>query len=307
MDFREITNRVEDILNLNSELWSNDYDRYATGILNNTYNIVQESNIINRFDWRNLHLYTNVNDAMGNRRISVRFFGQEVATIQNNKISTIDKNNTRYFFNSPALNEILNTENDGINTFIEYFNKFTNYNPEYQQQHLHSEEHIIESILLKDFPNLSNNHMQPIKLFDKYFFQMPSAINTNGEYGGNGNIDILAKVDNKLCVFEIKREPHTIETIRSGALKQGAGYAVFLSHLLKSKSGKNWWKIFGFDTPIPDKLEILVCSVAPDSQMSGELFTHTIPINNADTLKLHQIYFNFDGNDKINISRQNIF
>ena len=66
-----------------------------------------------------------------------------------------------------------------------------------------------------------------------------------------------------MCVIELKKDALDSEQQAHIIRGQGLGYAVFLRELLRSESGQEWYKIFGYSGNIPDKLTIDVCIAAP--------------------------------------------
>jgi hypothetical protein len=114
----------------------------------------------------------------------------------------------------------------------------------------------------------------------------------------DGNIDILARrrcSDGKvrLSVWELKK-PKTF----AKAIDQVYIYAIGLIKLLRSSSGQKWFKIFGFNGPIPKRLEIeAVVLVSADQQKKMEstfnLFRESNPFSlNGDTIKFSAAYYN---------------
>lgn len=139
-----------------------------------------------------------------------------------------------------------------------------------------SPEHQIESMLLNEFSKAGRGqgkrlcHIQPVKL-NGYFFQMPSAINASKEpptysIGNRASIDIMARVQMKegsrrshLVLFEVKDQNNASEPPEK-VLRQVVAYTTFIGRLLQSQSGAQWWKLFGYNTPIPSKI-LLIASV----------------------------------------------
>lgn len=132
-------------------------------------------------------------------------------------------------------------------------------------------EHLIESFLLKEFSKRSSKdkklcNIQPV-VFGGKFFQLKTPLRAskhdedpkialtakkNGVLGGG--IDILARVKHsdgqtRLAVIELKDENKPGES-QLKTMKQAMTYATFIAKLLRSESGSNWFRIFGFSKPL---------------------------------------------------------
>jgi len=127
-----------------------------------------------------------------------------------------------------------------------------------------SQEHRIESEMLKEFSKRTRKedkklcNIQPVRLGGK-FFQLTTPLKgsthiptisltpqRNGATGGG--IDILARVkhsarDSRLAIIELKDENRKDES-QEVAMYQALIYATFIAGLLRSKSGKYWRYIF---------------------------------------------------------------
>jgi hypothetical protein len=121
----------------------------------------------------------------------------------------------------------------------------------------------------------------------------PKNIKYSGPWGGG--IDILAKygVEKDLCIIELKsiasETPHKV-------LKQGIAYATFIRELLRSESGKLWWKLFGYNE-LPKKLTLYVAGFIPSSKHNKDTFKDMELDIDGDTLKLHYLYFTEKDNE----------
>jgi len=126
-------------------------------------------------------------------------------------------------------------------------------------------EHRIESKFLVEMCRgtgkfgLDSLRIQPVLIADKFPLQMPLPIsaNTGLPKVGNGYIDILARHRLKnnrtrLSVWELKK-PGAYQH----ATSQAYIYSVVLLKVLRySKRATEWFKLFGFNSPIPSSLEI---------------------------------------------------
>ncbi len=83
----------------------------------------------------------------------------------------------------------------------------------------------------------------------------------------------------------VSKEPPT------KAILQALAYATFIRDLLKSGSGEQWWKLFGFNRKRPDRLDLGVACVMPsipddDTSFGGMKFNAE-----KDIFSLHYLYF----------------
>ncbi len=143
--------------------------------------------------------------------------------------------------------------------------------------------------------------IQPVTI-ESFPFQMPLPISASSgkPVYSDGKIDILARRrcgDGKvrLSVWELKK-PQTF----SKALDQVYIYSVVLLQLLRSSSGNRWYKIFGFNRPLPAKLEIeAVVVITPEPKQKEKLHNqlpkfianNPMQIDN-DLIKLSAAYYN---------------
>ena len=109
-----------------------------------------------------------------------------------------------------------------------------------------------------------------------------------------GGIDIISRIGKggatKLCIMELKDENKPSEP-PSKVILQGLAYAVFILELLRSDSGAEWWKIFGFSGKLPVYLELYVTCVMPSIEKNETFFGGTIINNGKDSFNLNYIYF----------------
>ena len=118
-------------------------------------------------------------------------------------------------------------------------------------------------------------NIQPVKLAGIARFQMPTPLSAAkikevkfiGPAGGG--IDIISRIGagsaTKLCIMELKDENKPDEP-PAKVILQGLAYAVFIKELLRSESGAEWWKIFGFSGKLPEQLELYVICVMPSKK-----------------------------------------
>ena len=120
-----------------------------------------------------------------------------------------------------------------------------------------------------------------------------------------GGIDILARVGTggratNLCIMELKDE-NTKKEPPLVALKQAVIYATFIRELIRSDSGQDWWKLFGFGGKVPRKLVLYAACVMPSNQNNDTSFKGMELDIIGDTIKLHYLYFTELNNKIISI------
>lgn len=179
-----------------------------------------------------------------------------------------------------------------------------------------SEEHQVESMLLKDFSKKSSKtkyfrNIQPVMLA-KQRFPMPTSIKAHlakdgklafaGHFGGG--IDIFTRFGNGkgtyLSVIELK-DQSDIKEPPEKAIKQAISYATFIRELLRNEktNAETWWKIFGFkEGTLPEKLKInAVIAMPKDEKNRIDFGEKRLSFSNppgADMIELHYWYFDKD-------------
>lgn len=223
----------------------------------------------------NLNLYTCISEIKQDKGFCLRYKGQSVAYLkEKNSVLTLlsnknlDKNNKDYFGWTDSLNCAWDSPE------ATKFRKHFSGNVE-KKGHV---EHLYESLLIEEFAKKSSKdkelcNIQPVRIYNQFAFQMTTTLSGSGktikmsQTARAGGIDILARVkhgaNTNLCVIELKKDALNSEQQAHIIRGQGLGYAVFLRELLRSESGQEWYKIFGYSGNIPDKLTIDVCIAAP--------------------------------------------
>ena len=275
-DLQQIADTIRNWL-MENDNWNKQFAKYADKIDQqepNITNIIQKvKKSIDKIP--NLNLYASISGVTNNNSIDLRYKGQSIAYLKNkNKIITLyttkeqTKTNKTYLNWSKKLDCAWNSP-DSAN-FINYFSL----NIEKKGQ----VEHRFESMLIEEFSKQVSKdkklcNIQPVKLYRELAFQMPTVLSASGKTinlsksARAGGIDILARVKQgaktNLCVIELKKDfikkEHDAHIIRG----QGLAYAVFLRELLRSNSGKDWYKIFGYAGELPNSLAIEVCIAVP--------------------------------------------
>jgi hypothetical protein len=307
MDYQETVNAVNDLLTSNGE-WEERYAGYTKKISKNKNSY--EADRKKFHEWLPLYVYTNVGKLLvGTHEYDLRFFGQSVATIKVSGkevlISTEgkEKSNLKYFRIENKLND-----RDWIGTEAKEFRKAFK---ECKDSEAKSPEHHVENALLAEFRKRDKKrkklcNIQPVRL-SGMFFQMPTPLTASSkdikyatQYGGG--IDILSRVkhlDNKtnLCVMEVKDENIGVEP-PTKAMEQAVAYATFIARLLRSKSGNEWYKLFGFSGNVPEQLTIDVAVVMPANDIRNDNFEEEkLEVCKNTKLKLYALYFKKDPKD----------
>jgi len=220
--------------------------------------------------WTSLGAYVSVTKAgyRAKALFSLRFFGQEVAhLIVKNKdvylqLKRHKVKNDKWFKLSLAdgVYPWKGKEAQLLRTHFKQLTSSTKSMPKVK-----SPEHRIESKFLVEMCKgagkfgLDSLRIEPVLIDKKFPFQMPLPIsaNTGLPKDENGFIDILARhrlKNNKtrLSVWELKK-PDAYQH----AASQVYIYSVVLLKMLRySKRADEWYKLFGFNSPIPASLEI---------------------------------------------------
>jgi hypothetical protein len=220
--------------------------------------------------WEPLRVYVSVTKAKSNSRVlfSLRFFGQEVAElfVEDGKVTLrLEKRHSeknRKYFGCTLKEGDYNWNDKEAKDFRSYFKKLASHEkgiPEVKMC-----EHRIESKFIQEMlkPSgkfgLSDLKIRPVTIGGcPLQFPVPISASTGRPEKSKGNIDILARhqdKDNKtrLSVWELKK-PNTY----NHAASQAYIYALTLLQVLRhTKNASKWYKIFGYKSLIPKKLEI---------------------------------------------------
>lgn len=310
--FDQAIKEAKDLLDSKRE-WVERYKRYSERIIRNTKNIRNKKNQFNQ--WTPLYLYMNVGSAQkaaNNATFNLRYRGQNVADLEVGGTITIktkkyDNENERDFGCKIKLNNEWKSKE--ATEFRKHFKKYPLRSK--TKENKGNEEHRIESMFLTELSETAGklkhdklHWIQPVKMASTARFQMPTPFSASRKlaYAGKngGGIDILARVGNgphtNLCVMEVKDEYSSNEPPQK-ALAQGLKYATFIRELLRSTSGEDWWKIFGFTGKMPKNLSIHVACVMPfDKNGESEKIAYDSLHLENDTFKLEYIYFKEENN-----------
>lgn len=225
-------------------------------------------------EWSPLRVYTSWTDS-SKLEFSLRFKGQKVAVLKkgaDGKMflkfdSKLKKTNQKCF--DFEINETGTTtwewQASEAKEFREHFKRIFTKIGEYKHvksTKKTSETHV-ESLIIEEMIKTSSSDkfagslrgLQPV-LFAKAPFQFPVPFSASGGDVtlGNGNIDVLARVNqSRLAVWELKRPK---ENLSCNAHIQAYSYALSLLKMLRSPHGKEWYKILGYSGSLPDSITI---------------------------------------------------
>ncbi|MBR5434770.1 MAG: hypothetical protein IK117_10095 [Bacteroidales bacterium] len=331
MTNKEIVERTSQLLTTNVS-WKSIYERYANQIIKNEANYKANKK---KFQVKKpLTAYSTIGKVKSDSKTclyDLRFAGQSVGTISvkndNVEFTVSDKEanyskNKLNFEDSKAFKKVAWKTDKDAQSFRRFFYGLENSNT----LKVKSQEHRLENLFLQEFSkklraqNKLLCNIQPVRLGD-LFFQLttplkasshqPTISLTKSENGANGGgIDILARTGNatndvRLTIFELKDDNNPSEP-QKDVMLQAMTYATFIAHLLRSESGKKWWKIFGFSVKgamegpidISQHIDLNVVSLMPSGDtQEGELTTIELPELN---ISLHPFTLYFDIDSKGN-------
>lgn len=321
---QDFVNCTTAILRDNPE-WEKIYERYAASIIVKSESYKDNSR---KFQVNKpITVYSTIGKVMNGSYIfyyDLRYAGQSIAHIEVDREECvklyISEKQAIYasdefgFKDSKKLDGVdWKTDKDAIN-----FRKFYYSQDNIKGIPIKSEEHRIENWILCEFAKrLRSEHkllcnIQPVRLGGK-FFQLTTPLKasthepeislTKERNGANGGgIDILARAVHKdgnshLAIIELKDENKESES-QQDAMFQALTYATFIAHLLRSRSGTEWWKIFNFSKKVPqdETIELDVVTLMPEGK-STEGCLDSIDIDHLNVrLNLYSLYYATDTN-----------
>ena len=257
----------------NNTVWREIYRRYAEQIIKNKKKYGENARLFQPKE--PLLSYSSIGKVSNEGQTTaydLRFAGQSVGLIEVNKDwdckvkLTVTERQAKYAKEHFGFKNSNNFERKSWREDREAieFRKFYMDNKSTQDIAIKSQEHRIESELLKEFNKTLRKqnkllcNIQPVKLGGKFFqlttplkgsTHVPTISLTSNKKGATGGgIDILARVKHeafksRLAVIELKDENIDNES-QEVAMFQALIYATFIAHLLRSDSGKLWWYIF---------------------------------------------------------------
>jgi hypothetical protein len=312
-EFNEIIENTRKLLDDYPE-WQERYAHYAKDISSNINYI---KSVREKFrEWSPLRVYMNVTNAKNastSVKFELRYLGQTVADLiykQNEneyKLNTakFDDKNNRDFDCKICL---ANVKWDGkeAKEFRKYFKNRKAVRK--AENNKGNEEHRIESLLLSEFTKQKDKKIPNIKpvTIANLRFPMPTPLcasrHNHIKYSGvnGGGIDILARTGTggratNLCIIEVKDE-NTKKELAKVVMRQALNYATFIHKLLRSNSGQDWWKLFGFGGTIPKKLVLFAVCAMPSVENNDISFKEKELEIEGDLIKLHYLYFEEEQN-----------
>jgi len=317
MDYRDVINNTRELLLKHKPDWEALWAGYADEISENLPFIQAMRRQL--YQWKPLYLYltkTEAGKASNNVTFQLRYLGHRVAKLTIGKQITLSTSGFEQT-NKDDFGCEISLENSDWNgpEAREFRRHFRDKHKDDKSKK--RQESRIESLLLTEFYKKQTSEkalrgIQSVRIAGLRFpMPTPLSASKHGEIGysgsGGGGIDILARVGTggkrHLCIIELKDE-YKKSKPPSHAIEQAIKYTVFIRELLRSKSGATWWKLFGYNGPIPKSLELFAaCAVPyiPDADTSFAGDKYGISDDNVhDFIILHHIYFK-DLGDRIEI------
>lgn len=318
-DIDEFNSVIEETRELLKDFpeWKKRYTGYAKKILDNIDLIKSKRSKFR--EWSPLKLYLNVTNAkkaFKTCNFELRYLGQTVADLIFRDEPKLDskkyrKQNDRDF-DCKMLLSMVDWKGNEAKMFRSHFkNREPVRNIGTSKR---NEEHRIESLFLSEFSKSKDKtlrNIHPVRIAAKIRFPMPTPLSGSNpskiEYSGikGGGIDILVRTGTggkatNLCIMELKDENTKKEPPRK-VIKQALIYATFIRELLRSNSGQDWWKLFGFSSNIPKKLVLFAACVMPSNENNDKSFAGMELDVNGDIIIPHYLYFNEEKNNIMNI------
>ena len=200
----------------------------------------------------------------GKSKYFLRYLGQNVADIIVSNKTGESVFSTKEYQNSNKKNfeyDVVHHNDNWHSKSGESFRKFFNGYKERIDGSKRNEEHRIQNLLLRELAKKKGEDkyikfIQPVRL-QRCFLEIPTPLTGSThdpKYAkqNGGGIDILARVGHgrttRLGVIEVKDENKPGENIFD-VLNQAVTYACFIHKLLRSESGKEWCRLFGYRKP----------------------------------------------------------
>jgi hypothetical protein len=304
-EFMQVIEETRALLKKNGE-WKERYAGYAEEIRNNFSTIKGVRSTFR--EWSPLKVYLNttlVKIAEHSVCFELRYLGQTVAQLTGNseeslKLSTKGYDTTNHdHFGCDVCLSAVNWRSDDARKFRMFFKDRKGLRNAAKRK---NDEHRLESQLLTEFSRMKSKEkpllrIQPVKIAGVRF-PIPTYVKASNHKKvdiGYGHIDILARTGTggkatHLCIMELKDENTKMEPPKE-VMKQAIAYATFIRELLRSNSGRDWWRLFGFRGGIPEPLDLYAAIVMPSNKNNDITFRNMeLSIEN-DTIKLHYIYF----------------
>ena len=277
-EFEDVIVTTQEELRDHKSEWEGKYIEY---LHNSVINLDSIKNKRQKFHkWGPLSIYYTIGRAKDNSSyFDVRYQGQSVGQISvsnKNEVSLhisktqYDNNcNHKYFVGYPKELCLPGTYKWKTSKEAKAFRDFFKSDPG-KKGH---PEHRCENLLLRELSKSDSNnkslcHIQPVTITKDLFFQMPTPISASGDKpyysGGKGGIDILARRNGKLVVFELKDQYSSNHETPTKVIKQAIAYATFLIELCKTSVCDDFWKLCGFKDTTHGNETINVSVLLPD-------------------------------------------
>lgn len=324
-DNRLFIDKTLRILDNNSQ-WKDIYASYAESLVKNKGKYLSNGKL---FRVKNpLLVYSSIGKVKtdaGTSSYDLRFAGQSVGEISVNREGkvhlSVNEHQAEYAkkYLRFTASEVLNRVDWKKDSKASEFRKFYYAISSVEGIGIKSEEHRIESFLLKEFSKKTRLedkklcNIQPIRLGNR-FFQLTTPLKASdhnpkssvNERGGatGGGIDILSRIrhsnnESRIAVMELKDQNKSSEPQRD-AMFQALTYATFLAYLFRSKSGNIWWNLMRPESSkdkksVPEHLNIDVVTIMPKEGGSeeGDLLPIDIPALST-TFYLYTLYYDVD-------------
>jgi len=262
--------------------------------------------------WNPLAIYVSVTKAKSNSRavFSLRFFGQEVAElfVKDRKVTLRLKGHSeksKEWFECTLKDGDYDWNGKEAKDFRAYFQKLAS--AEQGNPKVRSVEHRVESKMIREMLKTTKkqkfggtfSNIRPVTIGGcPLQIPVPISASSGTPENNTGYIDILARrkgEDNKtrLSVWELKK-PSEYEH----AASQAYIYAFTLLQVLRhTQKGSEWYKLFGFKSPIPKPLEIEgVVAITSDQEQNfnrekTKLEKNTSFKIDGDSIKLYAAYY----------------
>lgn len=324
--YEDTINTVKELLKNNQE-WKSRYTGYIDTISSNSkiINARKKFNVPSQFT---LHMsVSKANEVTKNVvKFDLRYHGHNIGCLKVNK-KTVELEAVKNNDIISAMNKVDRVDEDKLEGKInwdearEFRRIYAKLEENIQNNNAKltkNKEHELESKLLKNFSKKSSDgkficNIQPVTMLkESLFFQMPTPLKASNAKDGiieyaaekGGGIDILARIGRgttHLAIIELKDKYEKNEPPEK-AICQAIAYATFIRKLLRSKSGKKWWRFFRFRSGIPKSLKLFAIIAMPNSENANRDFVYTcnpnainLSLGEDDKLELGYIYLENEG------------
>jgi len=311
---------VKDLAAQIKDIWENNKTEFEQCLSNWLQRLEEGEKLMSQtrrqfHQWEPLRVYISVTRAKSNL-FSLRFFGQEVAElfVRDKNVALRlskrhNKNNVTRFGCTLSSGDYdwRGHEAKKFRAYFKRLNVSSKGKPE-----VRSVEHRVESKFIQEMLkssgkfDLSYLKIQPVTIPRSrkagkgcpLQFPVPISASTGQPMKSKGNIDILARHlgrNNKtrLSVWELKG-PNTY----AHAASQACIYAFTLLHILRdTKKGADWYKLFGYKSSMPKRLEIEAV-VAITSNQEKKFIKEKVELQRStsfeiggDSIKLYVAYY----------------